>query len=125
MNEAAMAATALPWGAMTATFPWGLLAVLTSLIAGWSLLIIVTVRWQMSRILAGYDDRFLGLEKDVKKLRQSHMEMKADLPLQYVRREDHIRQEVVINAKLDKLYELIDEIRRGKNGRNRPEKSQT
>jgi len=37
------------------------------------------------------------------------LEVKADLPLHYVRKEDFIRHEVVINTKLDRLRDLIED----------------
>jgi hypothetical protein len=41
------------------------------------------------------------------------LQLKADLPIQYMRREDAIRQEVVIHAKLDALAVKIDALRSG------------
>lgn len=35
------------------------------------------------------------------------LELKADLPLSYVRKEDFIRHEVTINAKLDRIYDVL------------------
>ncbi|MBX9447863.1 hypothetical protein [Dickeya chrysanthemi] len=42
-----------------------------------------------------------GLERDF-------MALKADLPLNYVRREDYIRGQTVIEAKLDALYNKLE-----------------
>jgi hypothetical protein len=39
------------------------------------------------------------------------LELKADLPLSYVRKEDFVRFEVVINAKLDRLYDSIERLK--------------
>ncbi|MDR0996764.1 MAG: hypothetical protein LBL69_03760 [Zoogloeaceae bacterium] len=39
-----------------------------------------------------------------KRLERELMTLKADLPLQYVRREDYVRGQSVIEAKLDALY---------------------
>ena len=36
------------------------------------------------------------------------MRFKADLPLNYVRREDYIRGQTVIEAKLDALYNKLE-----------------
>ncbi len=35
------------------------------------------------------------------------LELRADLPVSYVRKEDFIRHEVAINAKLDRIYEVL------------------
>lgn len=37
------------------------------------------------------------------------LELKADLPVSYVRKEDFIRHEVAINAKLDRIYEVLSQ----------------
>ena len=37
------------------------------------------------------------------------LELKADLPISYVRKEDFIRHEVTINAKLDRIYEVLSQ----------------
>jgi len=101
--------------AVAAAFPWwGILTVAIALIAAWSMLIIVTVRWQMERILGGYDKRFEAIEGESKDLRKEHAQLAAQLPIDYTRKEDYIRQDVRMDAKLDAIYELIDEMRRGK-----------
>jgi hypothetical protein len=41
-------------------------------------------------------------------------DIKADLPLNYVRKEDFIRHEVVINTKLDRLRDLIANLAEGR-----------
>ena len=93
---------------MTMLLDWQLLLFLTGLIAAWSLVIIATVRWIMGRILVQYD-RYLENQDQVnRKLEKDFMKLKAVLPLEYVRKEDSIRQEVIINAKLDALAEKID-----------------
>jgi len=97
--NAAMAAAAYPW--------WGILTVAITLISAWSMLIIVTVRWQMTRILAGYDKRFADLEEAAEKEKTKRADLEARLPIDYVRREDYIRFDVRTDAKLDKLYFLI------------------
>lgn len=51
-----------------------------------------------------YEQRFVRLEGEQHKLDRAHMRLLAELPREYVRREDHIRFETVINAKLDALY---------------------
>ena len=82
---------------MTELINWQLLLFLTGLIAAWSSIIIATLRWIQDR--------------STRKLETDFLKWKAVLPLEYVRKEDAIRQEVVINAKLDALATKIDEMR--------------
>lgn len=49
-------------------------------------------------------DRTLQLEKDF-------IEHKTKMPLEYQRREDAIRFETVLNAKLDNIFNRVDQIR--------------
>ena len=48
-----------------------------------------------------------SIEESNNRLVREVLEMKADLPLNYVRKEDFIRHEVVINTKLDRLRDLL------------------
>jgi hypothetical protein len=57
-----------------------------------------------------WDHKFLSLERMIQdeaqewqRLERELLTMKADLPTNYVRREDHIRGQAVIEAKLDGL----------------------
>jgi hypothetical protein len=43
-----------------------------------------------------------------KRLERELMDLRADLPLQYVRREDYVRGQTVIEAKLDALYNKLE-----------------
>ena len=43
------------------------------------------------------------IEAHCRQLERDHLKLLADLPMNYVRREDHIRFDTVINAKLDAL----------------------
>ncbi|VVD97780.1 hypothetical protein PCO31110_01978 [Pandoraea communis] len=44
----------------------------------------------------------------VSRLERDFMRFQADLPLQYVRREDYVRGQTVIEAKLDALYNKLE-----------------
>lgn len=66
------------------------------------------------------DERFDALQKMIRQegdgwriVERDLLNLKADLPLNYMRREDAIRQEVVIHAKLDALAAKIDALRSG------------
>lgn len=69
---------------------------------------------------AALDKRFKALEHAIKSegdgwrtVERELLELKAALPIQYLRREDAIRQEVVIHSKLDALAAKIDALRVG------------
>lgn len=74
------------------------------------------LRAQRERTL---DERFKALELAIKSegdgwriVERELLELKAKLPIEYVRREDGIRQEVVIHSKLDALAQKIDALRK-------------
>ena len=95
---------------------WQIFGVLVSLLAGWSLIILQTIKTIVVRQFAGLEKRFVALEKIAEKqqcLERELLEMKANLPESYVRREDFIRYEVAINAKLDRLGDYMMRANRG------------
>lgn len=55
-----------------------------------------------------FDERFTQIDNAQRRFERELLEMQADLPLHYVRREDHIRFETVINAKMDSLNSKLD-----------------
>ena len=89
------------------------------------------VRWGRDREAKGLDERFHALERLLDKrfstleaghasdaeqrykLEREVMQMKADLPLYYVRREDYIRGQSVIEAKLDALASKMETVQMG------------
>ena len=102
--------------------PWQLLIFFAGLLSAWGVLIIATTRWAINRGLAASDQRMMQLERDVSKTQTENnkrereiLQLRCDLPLEYVRREDAIRQETVIHAKLDTLAAKIDLLRTERN----------
>jgi hypothetical protein len=76
------------------------------------------VKFFLDRYLAQMEKRFDQLEdaiageaEGVSALREELLRLKAELPIHYVRREDDIRNQTVINAKLDALYMKIEGLR--------------
>jgi hypothetical protein len=66
-------------------------------------LVFALLRWFSLRMLAEIDGRLRRID-DV----ESRFEkLLAELPLHYQRRDDAIREYTAINAKLDRLYELM------------------
>jgi len=83
---------------------WDHITFLAGLVAAWSLLIIGTTRFVISRSQAQYDAKLKEMETALSEVRA----LRADLPLHYVRREDFIGNDLKVNAKLDKLWERLD-----------------
>lgn len=58
-------------------------------------------------------ERFRALESSLQHLNTLEREFltfKAELPVQYVRREDYVRGQTVIEAKLDALYHKLETV---------------
>lgn len=111
---------------------WQLLSIMVGLVAGWSVILLGVTRYhnnknstdmekalkattdQMEKSLKAVTDQ---TEKSVKaitdqiagssNLERDLLKLQADLPLNYVRKEDFIRHEVVINAKLDRIFDKL------------------
>lgn len=93
---------------------WPLFLFLAGLIAAWSLILLGVQKSMMSSGFKALCEKIEELRKSSEKIQgfeRQILEMKADLPLNYVRKEDFIRHEVVINTKLDRLRDLIESLR--------------
>jgi len=85
------------------------------LLLGMVALFVGLIKFFLDRYLAQIEKRFDQLEEAMRSevagataLREEFLRLKAELPLHYVRREDDIRNQTVINAKLDALYLKIE-----------------
>ncbi|ECS8449410.1 hypothetical protein MSU26_001830 [Salmonella enterica] len=74
-------------------------------------------KWLFSNAEARQAARFTSLEQTMKEtasrwndLEREFLEFKAKLPVDYVRREDYIRGQTVIEAKLDAVYEKLGSV---------------
>lgn len=104
---------------------WQLLAVIISILVAFNGLSLFANRYVVKRAIAADKDKYDALLKDAEKrytdaekryielteqaknyqtIERQILELKADLPISYVRKEDFIRHEVTINAKLDRIY---------------------
>ena len=79
-------------------------------------------KWLFSKTEERQAARFASLEQALQQsasnwgeLEKEFMRFKADLPLNYVRREDYIRGQTVIEAKLDALYNKLDVVQQYRN----------
>ena len=95
---------------------WQLLSVGVAVLGGFAglvkLLLLQTER-RLDQRNAVMDDRFNALAKDSDRLRSveiSFERLRADLPLHYVRREDYVRNQTVIEAKLDALALRLENV---------------
>jgi hypothetical protein len=73
------------------------------------------IRTMVGRVMTDLDARFDRMElrlTEVDKLESEFARLRAELPLHYQRRDDSIREYTAMNAKLDRIYELIMEARR-------------
>lgn len=73
--------------------------------------------WQVERRLdqrfAVTDERFDAVAKDSDRLRNVELgleRLRGEMPLHYVRREDYVRNQTVIEAKLDGLYLKLENV---------------
>jgi seryl-tRNA(Sec) selenium transferase len=72
------------------------------------------VTWIMGRMLDGVRQdlaaRLSAFEEKVRQVEADQLRLRAELPVQYVRKEDAIRSESVLHAKLDALYAKIEQL---------------
>lgn len=57
-----------------------------------------------------FDERWNKMEANQHRLERELLQLKADLPIHYVRREDDVRKQTVIEAKLDSLALRMDNL---------------
>jgi len=96
---------------------WQIFTAIITLIAGWSVIIVTALRIILKKYTSDLDEKIKALAeipKEHQNLERALMTLKADLPLSYVRKEDFIRFDVVINTKLDRLRDLIESLREKK-----------
>lgn len=96
---------------------WQVLLVCIGLIGAWGTIIIAVQKLLINRCVAPLKEGIAELKevpKEHVKLEKQLLALKADLPLSYVRREDFIRFDTVINVKLDRLRDLIEAIKEQK-----------
>lgn len=104
---------------------WPLFIFLAGLIAAWSVILLgvtksmmssgfrsqETAQAERSNILAAKIEELKKMSEKIQGFERQILELKADLPLNYVRKEDFIRHEVVINTKLDRLRDLLEDMK--------------
>ena len=87
---------------------WQIIAVCAALVAATNVVVMAYVKNVVSKSISQIDQKFLDTQKKVEQMEKQIYETKAELPICYVRREDFIRHEVAINAKLDRIYDRLE-----------------
>ncbi|HSW38577.1 MAG TPA: hypothetical protein VLL97_03705 [Acidobacteriota bacterium] len=90
---------------------WQLLLLLIGLIAAWSGIILGVMRTIITKCVSDLEDKISDvgqIGKDYQRIEKALLELRAELPIQYVRREDQLRDSAVIYIKIDKLTDKID-----------------
>lgn len=92
--------------------------IVVTLFLAWSGMLFWTIKWLLDRYQRHIDQRFTALEngqgqrsEDVDKLQRELLELRAELPQQYVQREDWIRFSGQLDHKLDRLNAQQADIR--------------
>jgi hypothetical protein len=104
---------------------WEIVAATSAIVAILNVLFLWAVRWLLAhqeRLHAARFDAFASTVEqrleDVPKLERQLLELRAELPRDYVRREDQIRRDSVLEAKIDALRETFTRfLERTKNDR--------
>ncbi len=88
---------------------WQLLSIAVAILGGFAGLVKLLLHQTERRLDQRFgvmDERFNAVAKDSERLRQLELgfeRLRGDMPLHYVRREDYVRNQTVIEAKLDAL----------------------
>lgn len=105
---------------MDITITWQVLIWAAGLMTAWTAFLIGIIKWLIGRMIRNLDERLKTNNDDCTakwmqidvSLKQTDADLKrlmTQLPIEYQRREDSIREYTAINSKLDRLYELLME----------------
>ncbi|PIQ25401.1 hypothetical protein COW20_15175 [bacterium (Candidatus Blackallbacteria) CG13_big_fil_rev_8_21_14_2_50_49_14] len=108
---------------MTLTLEWGQVAWASGLAVAWSALLIGVIQRLVSKVFSSFEKKVAEENKQfIAQLEANRLELQrveaefrkllVELPIQYQRRDDTIRDQTVLNAKLDKVYEIMLELKR-------------
>ena len=104
---------------------WKAFGILSGFLLGWTMLLVSIIAWLLKRGLSSYDDKLEKLETSItseastraagdkataakhEKLEQDFRHFLADLPKQYVQREDWIRTWASVDVKMDNIMKSI------------------
>ena len=96
---------------------WQLVGFGGALLSGFAAIIVGAGKIIAGQFERRINERFSALQeardaetKGISSLERQFMEFKADLPLKYVRHEDYVRGQSIVEAKLDGLATKIDNV---------------
>lgn len=92
---------------MIVDLEWRQFVWIAGLMLGWTGFLVGLIRQLVVRHVSEFEDRIGDLMTQTRKLDGELGALRAELPLHYHRREDAIREYTAINAKLDRLYEVL------------------
>lgn len=103
---------------------WEAASIVATLFVGWSALLLGVIKWLLNGHFKSIKDRFdlfsqtlAGQASEIHRIDKDVLTLRTEMHAEFVRREDAIRQEVVINAKLDSLAAKFDNLTlRSRNG---------
>ncbi|WP_018169105.1 hypothetical protein [Thioalkalivibrio sp. ALMg9] len=97
---------------------WRGIGVLASLFVTWSGVLFWIIKWLLDRYQHHLDGRLNDLDashkeksQEVARVERDLLNLKAEIPVQYVRRDDYVRGQSVIEAKLDALAGKLEQTR--------------
>lgn len=105
---------------MELTVNWQVVAWIAALLTAWTGFLIGIIKWLIGRMIKDLDDRlkinnddctakWMQIDLSLKQTDADLKRLMTQLPIEYQRREDSIREYTAINSKLDRLYELLME----------------
>ncbi len=103
---------------MDITITWAVVAWAAGLMIAWTAFLIGIIKWLIGRMIGNLDDRlkanndqcnqkWMQIDLSLKQTDADLKRLMTQLPIEYQRREDSIREYTAINSKLDRLYELM------------------
>lgn len=97
------------------SIPWDAAALIAGAVGTWSAALIAIIKWFLNRYHEDTKDRFrrlgeqiAGQTAELHRIDKEILGLRAEMLRDYVRREDSIREQVVINAKLDAVAAKVD-----------------
>ncbi|WP_265535391.1 hypothetical protein [Pseudomonas saponiphila] len=91
----------------------GITATVLAMFAGLVKLLLAQMESRLEQRFAMMDKRFEGVSKDSERLRDVELRLerlKGEMPLHYVQREDYVRNQTVLEAKLDALALKLENV---------------
>lgn len=97
--------------------PWPLISVIASIVVAWSGLLLGVIKWFLANYFKDVKAKFADLSQaigrqtgETHRLDMEILKLRGEVHSDFVRRDDAIREQVVINAKLDALAAKIENL---------------